>query len=120
MGPVESTMAVQVRPSLVVCCIPSAVATHVVSRCVTIPDGATYCHSGPSSWKVQFRHVRPPSIDTPHPLPIVPYQICPRGPKAMASRPQDVNAATIGADPCPCARIGSHLEHIQAPSIGIR
>src|SRR5690606_11461996 len=39
-----------------------------------MPWAATYCHSGPSSLNVQLRHVVPPSVVMPNPLPTVPYQ----------------------------------------------
>ncbi len=83
-GPVLSTMAVQLSPSSVVTSRPSAVATTVVSPSVTIPSGATYCHSGPSSSKVQLRQLWPPSVETPQPLPTVPYHTCPPGPNPNA------------------------------------
>jgi hypothetical protein len=53
---------------------PSAVATMVVSPRMPMPFGTTYCHSGPSCVKLQLRQVVPPSVESPHPLPTVPYQ----------------------------------------------
>jgi hypothetical protein len=47
-GPTASPIAVQCAPSSVVICRPSAVATTVVSPRMAMPDGITYCHSGPS------------------------------------------------------------------------
>src|SRR6266480_2335184 len=64
--------------------IPSAVPTYTVSPRVTMPLGATYCHSGPSSLSCQLVQVLPPSVDRPHPLPTVPYQIAPFGPNPKA------------------------------------
>src|SRR2546425_480025 len=55
-----------------------------VSPRVTIPLGATYCHSGPSCEKSQLVHVVPPSVDSPQPFPTVPYQISPPGPNPNA------------------------------------
>ena len=46
--------------------------------------GATYWYSGPSCPKVQFRHVRPPSSERPHPLPTVPYHTAPSAANANA------------------------------------
>ena len=54
-----------VVPSSVVIWSPSAVAMTVVSPRVTMPSGATYCHSGPSWSKVQFFQVCPPSSESP-------------------------------------------------------
>src|SRR6266571_7052587 len=47
-----------------------------------MPFGATYCHSGPSWPNSQLRHVLPLSLETPQPLPTVPYQTSPLGPNA--------------------------------------
>src|SRR5438093_10339825 len=49
-----------------------------------MPYGATYCHSGPSCLNSQLVHVLPPSVDSPQPLPTVPYQISPAGPNPKA------------------------------------
>jgi hypothetical protein len=81
-GPTVSTSAVQWAPSSLVICTPSAVPIHTVSPRKTMPAGATYCHSGPSSRKVQLCQVRPPSSESPQPFPTVPYQTSPAGPKA--------------------------------------
>src|SRR5207248_11039935 len=64
--------------------MPSAVPTYTVSPRVTMPLGATYCHSGPSCLNSQLVQVLPPSVDRPHPFPTVPYQISPFGPKPKA------------------------------------
>src|ERR1044072_7151805 len=82
--PIESVITCHVCPSSHVNLMPSAVAIYVVSPCVPIPPGVTYCHSGPSWPNSQFFHVLPPSVERPQPLPTVPYQISPRGPKPHA------------------------------------
>ena len=83
-GPIASPNAIQWSPSSVVTCRPSAVPMTTVSPLVTMPSGATYCHSGPSARYAQFFQVWPVSVERPHPLPTVPYQISPLGPKAIA------------------------------------
>jgi hypothetical protein len=55
-----------------------------VSARMTIPLGATYCHSGPSCENVQFFQVRPPSVERPQPLPIVPTHTVPFASNARA------------------------------------
>src|SRR6185436_16781341 len=70
-----------------------------------MPFGATYCHSGPSCPNSQFFQVLPPSVDSPQPLPTVPYQICPRGPNPNAcTKSQEMECAAISDD----ERIRSH------------
>ena len=84
VAPAESVITAHVLPSSLVTLTPSAVEMYVVSPNVKIPFGATYCHSGPNSRNSQFRHVLPPSVESPQPFPTVPYQICPRGPNPNA------------------------------------
>ncbi len=99
VAPIESVMTRQVCPSSHVSFIPSAVAMYVVSPRVTIPFGVTYCHSGPSCPNSQFFHVFPPSVESPQPLPTVPYQICPRGPKPNAcTKSHEIACAAVSDD----------------------
>src|SRR5689334_24708303 len=49
-----------------------------------MPLAATYCHSGPSWSPVQLVQVFPPSVESPQPLPTVPYQTSPAGPNPIA------------------------------------
>src|SRR6266550_6391267 len=79
-APAESVISAQVAPRSHDSLIPSAVPTYTVSPRVTMPLGATYCHSGPSSLSAQLVQVLPPSVDRPHPFPTEPYQTSPRGP----------------------------------------
>src|SRR5438876_7413943 len=83
-APLESVISAHVAPRSHDSLIPSAVPTYTVSPRVTMPLGATYCHSGPSSLSCQLIQVLPPSVDRPHPLPTVPYQIAPFGPNPKA------------------------------------
>src|ERR1044071_3954375 len=104
--PIESVITCHVCPSSHVNLMPSAVAIYVVSPCVPIPPGVTYCHSGPSWPNSQFFQVLPPSVDSPQPLPTVPYQISPRGPKPNAwTKSQEIACAAVSGD----ERIGSQL-----------
>src|SRR2546428_7323893 len=79
IAPAESVISAQVVPRSHDSLMPSAVPTYTVSPRVTMPLGATYCHSGPSCLSSQLVHVLPPSVDRPHPFPTVPYQISPLG-----------------------------------------
>src|SRR6266540_3104429 len=64
-----------------------------------IPFGVTYCHSGPSCPNSQFFHVLPPSVESPQPLPTVPYQISPRGPKPNAcTKSHEIACAEVSPD----------------------
>src|SRR3989475_5202474 len=72
IAPAESVISAQVVPRSHDSLMPSAVPTYTVSPRVTIPLGATYCHSGPSCLSSQLVHVLPPSVDRPHPFPTVP------------------------------------------------
>src|ERR1041384_491982 len=97
--PIESVITRHVCPSSHVNLIPSAVAIYVVSPCVPMPSNATYCHSGPSWANSQFFQVLPPSSDNPQPLPTVPYQISPRGPKPNAcTKSQEIACAAVSLD----------------------
>src|SRR6267143_6781089 len=99
VAPIESVITCHVCPSSHVSLIPSAVATYVVSPRVTIPPGATYCHSGPSWRNSQFFHVFPLSVESPHPFPTVPYQTCPRGPNANAcTKSHEIARAAVSFD----------------------
>src|SRR6266508_6784398 len=105
VAPIESVITCHVCPSSHVSLIPSAVAMYVVSPRVTIPPGATYCHSGPSWRNSQFFQVFPLSIERPQPLPTVPYQTWPRGPKANAcTKSQEIECSDVSDE----ARIRSH------------
>src|SRR4026207_1355659 len=85
--------------------MPSAVAMYVVSPRVASPLGVPSCLSGPSCPTSQFFHVFPPSVDSPQPLPTVPYQIWPRGPNPNAwTKSQEMEWAAVSDD----ARIRSH------------
>src|SRR5437867_9124738 len=82
--PPESVISTHVVPRSQDTLMPSAVPTYTVSPRATIPLGAAYCHSGPSCLSSQFVQVLPPSVDRPHPIPTVPYQISPPGPHPTA------------------------------------
>src|SRR2546430_2202681 len=84
VAPVESVISAQVAPRSEDSLIPSAVPMYTLSPRVTMPLGATYCHSGPSCLNSQLVHVLPPSVDSPQPLQTVPYQISPDGPNPNA------------------------------------
>src|SRR5207245_11711787 len=84
VAPAESVISAQVAPRSQDSLIPSAVPMYTVSPRVAMPLGATYCHSGPSCLNSQLVHVVPPSVDSPQPLPTVPYQISPAGPNPNA------------------------------------
>src|SRR5436853_6001284 len=84
VAPAESVISAQVAPRSDESLIPSAVPMYTVSPRVTMPLGATYCHSGPSCLNSQLVQVLPPSVDNPQPLPTVPYQIAPSGPNPNA------------------------------------
>src|SRR5205823_1943787 len=85
--------------------MPSAVPTYTVSPRVTMPLGATYCHSGPSCLNSQLVHVRPPSVESPQPFPTVPYQISPCGPKPKAcTKSQEMECAAESATCRTCSQ----------------
>ena len=71
-----------------------------------MPFGATYCHSGPSSFDSQLVQVLPPSADSPHPFPTVPYQISPLGPKAKAcTKSQEIDRAAESVECFRCSQV---------------
>ena len=71
---------------------------------MTIPFGATYCHSGPSWRNSQFFQVRPPSAETPQPLPTVPYQTSPCDPNAKAwTKSQEMELAVVSSECAMCS-----------------
>src|SRR5437773_2508071 len=73
---------------------------------VTIPLGATYCHSGPSCEKSQLVHVLPPSVDSPHPFPTVPYQISPPGPNPNAcTKSHEMEWALVSLECLICSQL---------------
>src|SRR5436190_6443593 len=116
VAPIESVITRQVCPSSHVSFIPSAVAMYVVSPRVTIPPGATYCHSGPSWANSQFFHVLPPSSDNPQPLPTVPYQISPRGPNPNAwTKSHEIACAAVSFDERTCSHLPSPFLNTEIP-----
>src|ERR1041384_1500990 len=107
--PIESVITCHVCPSSHVNLMPSAVAIYVVSPCVPIPPGVTYCHSGPSWPNSQFFQVLPPSVERPQPLPTVPYQISPRGPKPNAwTKSQEIACAAGSFEARICCQLDAH------------
>src|SRR5213595_4171509 len=111
-APAESVISTQVVPRSHVSLMPSAVPTYTVSPRVTMPLGATYCHSGPSCLNSQLVQVLPPSVDRPHPFPTVPYQISPFGPNPKAwTKSKEIVRPVVSLEclicsqlPAPCRR----------------
>src|SRR6266567_2462405 len=126
-APLESVISAQVAPRSHDSLIPSAVPTYTVSPRVTMPLGATYCHSGPSCLSSQFgpnakactkskEIVRPvvslerrscsqlpaPCRRTKIPCPYVPTQTALSGARARASTctPKPVVSGSGGSDCC--------------------
>src|SRR5213080_2437391 len=106
IAPAESVISAQVVPRSHDSLMPSAVPTYTVSPRVTIPLGATYCHSGPSCEKSQLVHVLPPSVDSPHPFPTVPYQISPPGPNPNAcTKSHEMEWALVSLECLICSQL---------------
>src|SRR5437762_9852761 len=112
VAPAESVISAQVAPRSDESLIPSAVPMYTVSPRVTMPLGATYCHSGPSCLNSQLVQVLPPSVDRPHPFPTVPYQISPFGPNPKAwTKSKEIVRPVVSLEclicsqlPAPCRR----------------
>src|ERR1041384_49159 len=81
-----------------------------------MPLGATYCHSGPSCPNSQFFHVLPPSVESPQPLPTVPYQISPLGPNAKAwTKFQEIECAAVSRDERICSQLVAPFRNTKIP-----
>src|SRR5437870_2455646 len=112
----ESVISAQVVPRSHDSLMPSAVPTYTVSPRVTIPLGATYCHSGPSCLSSQLVHVLPPSVDRPHPFPTVPYQISPLGPNPKAwTKSKEIVRAVESSECLTCSQLPAPLRSTKMP-----
>src|SRR5216684_5088758 len=115
-APVESVISDQVVPWSQDSLMPSAVPTYTVSPRVTMPFGATYCHSGPSCLSSQLVQVLPPSVDRPHPFPTVPYQISPFGPNPKAfTKSKEIVRAVESLECFSCSQLPAPLRSTKIP-----
>src|SRR5216110_1903861 len=116
IAPAESVISAQVVPRSHDSLMPSAVPTYTVSPRVTIPLGATYCHSGPSCLSSQLVHVLPPSVERPHPFPTVPYQISPLGPNPKAwTKSKEIVRAVESSECLTCSQPPAPLRSTKMP-----
>src|SRR3989442_152546 len=115
-APAESLISDQVVPWSQDSLMPSAVPTYTVSPRVTMPFGATYCHSGPSCLSSQLVQVLPPSVDRPHPFPTVPYQISPFGPNPKAfTKSKEIVRAVESLECFSCSQLPAPLRSTKIP-----
>src|SRR5213595_716161 len=116
IAPAESVISAQVVPRSHDSLMPSAVPTYTVSPRVTMPLGATYCHSGPSCLSSQLVHVLPPSVERPHPFPTVPYQISPLGPNPKAwTKSKEIVRAVESSECLTCSQPPAPLRSTKMP-----
>src|SRR6266550_3146843 len=115
-APLESVISDQVVPRSHDNLMPSAVPTYTVSPRVTMPFGATYCHSGPSCLSSQLVQLLPPSVDRPHPFPTVPYQISPLGPNPRAcTKSKEIVRAVESSECLTCSQLPAPLRSTKMP-----
>src|SRR5207245_3701619 len=64
----------------------------------------------------QFVQVLPPSVDTPQPLPTVPYQISPRGPNPKAcTKSQEMEWALVSLERLICSQLPAPCRSTKMP-----
>src|SRR6267378_4274866 len=115
-APLESVISDHVVPRSHDSLMPSAVPTYTVSPRVTMPLGATYCHSGPSCLSSQLVQVLPPSVDRPHPLPTVPYQISPFGPNPRAcTKSKEIVRPVVSLECFTCSQLPAPCRRTKSP-----
>src|SRR5256885_8665533 len=115
-APLESLISAQVTPRSHDSLIPSAVPTYTVSPSVTMPLGATYCHSGPSCLSSQLVQVLPPSVERPHPFPTVPYQLSPFGPNPKAcTKSKEIVRPVVSLERRSCSQLPAPCRRTKIP-----